>query len=92
MTVEEIKGEVVKYFNREYQDTMYYLTNPYDNKHVSANEAIKCTLDRCMGVALFAQRLGVPYEFIDKEYENLKKDLKNPLDKQSRGWYNKYIK
>jgi hypothetical protein len=34
-----------------------------------------------MGVALFAQRLGVPYEFIDKEYENLKKDLKNPLDK-----------
>ena len=91
MPIEKIKKEVVKYFNREYQDTMYYLTSPY-GKRLTTNEVIKCTLDRCMGVAIFAQYLGVPFEFIDKEYENLKEELKNPLDKQSKGWYNKYIK
>lgn len=80
MEIEKIKEKVVKYFNREYQDTMYYLTSPYD-KRFSANEVIKCTLDRCMGVAMFAQYLGVPFEFIDKEYEKFKEDLKNPLDK-----------
>ena len=79
ITVNSLKEMVVDFFNMEYQDTMHYITAHKDDSRVDSKQTIKCAWDRALGVAMFVQEIGVPYEWVADEYEKFKEKFKNLL-------------
>ena len=70
MTTEKILELVEDYYNMEYRDIQLVVER---NNMMNDNRANKFhvngTLQRCLGVALFVQSMDVPYEKVNKLYE-----------------------
>lgn len=75
-------------------NTINKIIDFYENEHISAihavenpifkpEEVINNAIQRCLGVALFAQTLDtdISYEDINEEYEVIRKKLETLLDK-----------
>lgn len=63
--MENLKEQYKKYLDKEYEDAQRAIDNPY----LSKKEVINNTIDRCLGVALFVQYLGLSYYDSDYFYE-----------------------
>lgn len=66
--------KVKDFYEMEYKDTIRTLENPYWEKQ--AEDVIKCSLQRCLGVAFFVQgAFDIPFDDINKLYEEYKEKI-----------------
>lgn len=79
ITVDSLKEMVLQYFNSEYKNTVHYVTAFRDDIRVDTKQTVKCAWDRALGVVMFVQELGVPYEWVADEYEKFKKSFESLL-------------
>lgn len=75
MSNEKIIEIVKKFYDNEVKENQTYINHlgKYDNrpKHeiaVVQERVTKYTIQRCLGVAFFVQKLGIPFEEIDELY------------------------
>lgn len=74
--MENLKEQYKKYLDKEYKDAQRAIDNPY----LSKKEVINNTIDRCLGVALFVQYLGLSYDDSDYFYEITRTKLEELRD------------
>ena len=66
-----MREKLKQYYEREYNFTVNSL-----NKGIySNNEVIDSAEIRCLGAADFAQVLGIPYSYIEEEFNAIKERL-----------------
>ena len=72
-------NKIIAFYETEYISAINAVQNPIFKPEEVINNAIQ----RCLGIALFAQTLddNISYEDIDKEYEVIRKKLEKLLDK-----------
>lgn len=67
--------KVKEYYTAELKDVKRVIE---DKPHwANPAEVVNNSIQRCLGVAFFAQSLDVPFEEIDVEYEKIKTELKS---------------
>lgn len=76
MTTEKILELVEDYFKMEYKEIQlvaerWRMLN--DTEYLDFH--VNSTLQRCLGVALFVQSMDVPYEDVNKLYEEYRKKI-----------------
>lgn len=69
---EKILNQYKDYCNREYKDAVRAIEN---KRLFKPKEVVDSAVDRCLGVALFIQSIGVSYEDADIIYEETKAKL-----------------
>lgn len=69
--------KIKEYFETEYKDTVNSIGAHY--RWIEPSKIISQTLDRCFGVAMFAQTIGVKYEDIAILYNEYKEKLEKLL-------------
>ena len=76
MTTEKILELVEDYYNMEYRDIQLVVkrNNMMNDNRVNKFH-VNGTLQRCLGVALFVQSMDVPYEDVNKLYEEYKEKI-----------------
>ena len=78
MTTEEMLENIKKYYDSELQSVeRVFNFNTYDSSWDEDFKSCVVTnaIQRCLGIALFVQSLGITYEEITPLYENVRKDL-----------------
>ena len=70
------------YFEKEYQVTVDFLENPpkWGRTEEKKRDMIHRSVNRCLGAAMFAQELGLPYEDIEAYNDFLARFRKLLLD------------
>lgn len=70
----ELKSIIEQYYQREVKAALQAISKPTFNK----KEVINNTLQRCLGIAFFAQELpsAISYETIEELYTNVREELK----------------
>ena len=71
MKNKEILAKVHEFYQQEIKD----VTRALEFKYPTKKEIIKYSLQRGLGVAFFVQNLDIPYENIDKEYEQFRETI-----------------
>lgn len=74
----EVIKEMNNYFEKEYQETKTLLENK-PNWITSEKEVVNNAIQRCLGVSMFAQQLGVAYQET-LVYEYYQKKIQELLD------------
>ena len=75
MDMDKIKD----FYEMEYKDTIRTLENPYWEKR--AEDVIKCSLQRCLGVAFFVQgAFDISFDDINKLYEEYKEKIERLIN------------
>lgn len=76
-----IMVKVSEYFDMEYINAKRAIerNNILDTTSLNMN-IVDSTLSRCLGVALFVQSLGVPYEEINNRYEKFRQAMNDLLE------------
>lgn len=80
----ELINYLVKYYEDEYNQAVTAIESKYLSKYFKPSEVVDNAIDRCLGVALFVQYLGMNYEDSQKEYEKVKEKLTKLLDKPTK--------
>ena len=76
MSKTEILEKIQEYYTKEIKD--FSTIDSYCNRYeCSKDEYKKATIQRGLGVAFFAQSLGIPYEEINFLYGNFKTFIEN---------------
>ena len=78
--------KAINYFNLEVNSTTRYFVN--HGNEITDNEfnrIVNYAIQRCLGVAYFAQDLGIPYDDIRGEYNATKERLLALLDGKCGG-------
>lgn len=71
------KTELINHY-RNTCDKEYEMTkNAINNKWFKPRDVINNSIQRCLGVALFIQYLGVTYDDVDKIFEEFKYKINN---------------
>lgn len=65
--------KIKEFYTKEYESTKKILVNC--PTWVTPKEVVNCSLQRCLGVAFFAQEFGIPYEAINEMYGVTKKRM-----------------
>ena len=73
-----MRNDIKTFFELEYLSTTEYLESPYAKGY--EKQAVDNAIYRCLSVALFARRIGAPFEEIKPLYETYKKKLEKLLD------------
>lgn len=79
--MEDYKQKFEKYLNEEYQNAYRAVYRNHlarlttANRKVYNNEIVRNAIDRCLGVALFIQYFDVPYQYVNRKYEETKAKL-----------------
>ena len=76
--------ELINNLIRYYEDEYRLAKNAMDCKFFKPAEIVRNAIDRCLGVALFVQYLGMDYEDSNKEYEIVKEKLEKLLDNNTK--------
>lgn len=76
----EVIKEMNNYFEKEYQETKTLLENK-PNWITSEKEVVNNAIQRCLGVSMFVQQLGVAYQETSI-YECYREKLQKLLDKK----------
>lgn len=71
-------NDIKTFFELEYSSTIKYLESPSAKGY--ERQAVDSAICRCLSVALFAQKIGAPFEGIKFLYETYKKKLEKLLD------------
>ena len=73
----EILTLAKNFFETEYNDlNKYFERMKYSNDtSYPRTRAVTCSLQRCLGIALFVQKLGVTYEEISPVYGEIQEKL-----------------
>jgi hypothetical protein len=77
-------GKVKEYYEKEYKEMETILQMETRYEWVKPTELVYASIQRCLGVAQFAQTVGVKYEELDcydEVKEKLEKLLKETLEK-----------
>jgi len=83
MTTEKILELVEDYFKMEYRDIQLVVKHHqilYDDTEYLGSRHVNATLQRCLGVALFVQSMDIPYEEVNKLYEEYREKIEKVLD------------
>ena len=84
-----ILEKTLDYLDNEFKDFRMFLSRQIDAPSIPSRDeeralidrVAKSTLDRCMGVVMFVQSLGIAYDDIKEPYEVLKQEI-NQLTKE----------
>ena len=76
--------ELINYLIKYYEDEYSQAENAMSCKFFKPTEIVRNAIDRCLGVALFVQYLGMDYEDSNREYEIVKEKLEKLLDKPTK--------
>jgi len=76
----ELINHLIKYYEDEYSQA----ETAVKSKYFKPNEVVDRAIDRCLGVALFVQYLGMDFEDSDREYVTVKEKLEKLLDKSTK--------
>ena len=90
MSDKEILTKVQEYFENEYNEVLKLM----DRKPFwfSLKESVDNAVQRCLGVAMFVQNIGVKYDDLncyDEIHERFRQLL---IDNQQKLWYNNHRK
>ena len=80
----ELINHLIKYYEDEYNQAVTAIESKYLSKVFKPSEVVDNAIDRCLGVALFVQYLGMDYKDSNKEYEKIKEKLEKLLDKPTK--------
>ena len=72
-------NKVIKFFEKEYEETKKYLEEGGPIL-MTREEYIKATKYSCLGVAFFAQEIGIEFEDVNPHYEAIREKLEKLLD------------
>lgn len=78
--------KVREYYEKEYKEVKAILKMEIRYEWVNPTKLVHASIQRCLGVAQFAQTVGVEYEELDcydEVKEKLEKLLKEVLDKEN---------
>ena len=75
-----ILNKVKMYYLNEYHDALVAVKS----KYFKPSEVVDNAITRCLGVALFAQYLGIDFDDSDREYVAVKEKLEKLLDKPTK--------
>lgn len=78
MTTEEMLENIKKYYDSELQSVeRVFNSNVHDSFWYEDLKSciVPNAIQRCLGIALFVQSLGITYEEITPLFENVRKDL-----------------
>lgn len=71
--------KVIKFFEKEYKETKKYLESG-GPVAMTRKDFIKTTQHSCLGVAFFAQEIGIKFEDVNPHYEEIREKLEKLLD------------
>ena len=71
--------KVIKFFEKEYEETKKCFENGGPIL-LTREEYIKATKYNCLGVAFFAQEIGIEFEDVHPHYEEIVEKLNSLLD------------
>lgn len=72
--------KVIKFFEKEYEEIEKDISKlePYWTAY--KQKIVENTIHRCLGVAFFAQEIGLEFEDVNPHYEEIRKKLEKLLD------------
>ncbi len=68
ITKEQMLSTIAYFYEKEFAECERYLKN---YNHAQAND-VETYIDRCLGVAFFAQELNIPYNEVNLLYEAIR--------------------
>ena len=73
--------KVIKFFEQEYEEIEKDISKlePYWSTY--KQRIVENTIHRCLGVAFFAQEIGIDFELVYPYYEEIREKLEKLLDK-----------
>ena len=72
--------KLIDHLTKYYEDEYSQAVTAVKSKYFKPSEVVRNAIDRCLGVALFVQYLGMDYEDSNREYEIVKEKLEKLLD------------
>lgn len=72
--------KVIKFFEKEYEEIEKDISKlePYWTTY--KQKIVENTIHRCLGVAFFAQEIGIEFEDVNPHYETIREKLEKLLD------------
>lgn len=77
MNKEKLLKEFSDYCDYEYTDVKRAIDNEWDKNTGGKEKTVYYSCQRCLGVAFFIQRLGVPFKEVDEIYMNFRTKVYN---------------
>lgn len=72
--------KVIKFFEKEYEEIEKDISKLEPYWTIYKQKIVENTIHRCLGVAFFAQEIGIEFEDVNPHYEEVREKLEKLLD------------